>query len=316
VVSGRRVSRYLLRQSLNIVLTLLAVTFLVFALNELTPGDVARKLLGPYASQEQVDHLFREMGLDRPLLVRYAEYIGNVLRGDLGTSVIYRQPVADVLLDRLGNTLLLAAICFAVIVPLSVALGVLAGMRERSPLDRGVFASVCASIPEFAMGVFMLAVFVVWLGVLPGTSPLRASPEWPVWIQFVLPVAVVTLYDAGYLISMIRASMVEVMRQPFVRTAVLKGMPFGRVVTRHAMRNALITPFTVILLQLNYLVSGLVVVETLFAYPGFGRMMLEAALAKDIAVVEAGALVAVTVTMLTQLLGDLGYMKLDPRIRI
>ena len=166
------------------------------------------------------------------------------------------------------------------------------------------------------MGVFMLAVFVVWLGVLPGTSPLRASPEWPVWIQFVLPVAVVTLYDAGYLISMIRASMVEVMRQPFVRTAVLKGMPFGRVVTRHAMRNALITPFTVILLQLNYLVSGLVVVETLFAYPGFGRMMLEAALAKDIAVVEAGALVAVTVTMLTQLLGDLGYMKLDPRIRI
>ena len=279
-------SRYLLRQSLNIVLTLLAVTFLVFALNELTPGDVARKLLGPYASQEQVDHLFREMGLDRPLLVRYAEYIGNVLRGDL--------------------------------VPLSVALGVLAGMRERSPLDRGisVFASVCASIPEFAMGVFMLAVFVVWLGILPGTSPLRASPEWPLWIQFVLPVAVVTLYDAGYLVSMIRASMVEVMRQPFVRTAVLKGMPFGRVVTRHAMRNALITPFTVILLQLNYLVSGLVVVETLFAYPGFGRMMLEAALAKDIAVVEAGALVAVTVTMLTQLLGDLGYMKLDPRIRI
>ena len=311
-------ARYLLRQSLNIVLTLLAVTFLVFALNELTPGDVARKLLGPYATQEQVDHLFREMGLDRPLLLRYAEYLGNVLRGDLGTSVIFRQPVADVLRDRLGNTLLLAAICFAVIVPLSVALGVLAGMRERSPLDRGisVFASVCASIPEFAMGVFMLAVFVVWLGVLPGTSPMRATAEWPLWIQFVLPVAVVTLYDAGYLVSMIRASMVEVMRQPFVRTAVLKGMPFSRVVARHAMRNALITPFTVILLQLNYLVSGLVVVETLFAYPGFGRMMLEAALAKDIAVVEAGALVAVAVTMLTQLLGDLGYMKLDPRIRI
>jgi peptide/nickel transport system permease protein len=135
-------------------------------------------------------------------------------------------------------------------------------------------------------------------------------------MQFVLPVLVVTLYDAGYLISMIRASMVEVMRQPFVRTAVLKGMPFRQVVTRHAMRNALITPFTVILLQLNYLVSGLVVVEMLFAYPGFGRMMLEAALAKDIAVVEAGALVAVSVTMLTQLLGDLGYMKLDPRIRV
>lgn len=310
--------RYAARQVVNIVLTLLAVSFLVFALNEMSPGDVARKLLGPYATQEQVDLLNRQMGLDRPLLVRYAEYLWKVAQGDLGQSLVYRQPVATVLWDRLASTLLLAAICFAVIVPFSVLLGVLAGMRERSPLDRGisVFSSICASIPEFAMGVFLLAIFVVWLGVLPGTSPLRATAEWPVWMQFVLPVMVVTLYDAGYLISMIRASMVEVMRQPFVRTAVLKGMPFRRVVTRHAMRNALITPFTVILLQLNYLVSGLVVVEMLFAYPGFGRMMLEAALAKDIAVVEAGALIAVSVTMLTQLLGDIGYMKLDPRIRV
>ena len=159
------------------------------------------------------------------------------------------------------------------------------------------------------MGVFLLAIFVVWLGVLPGTSPLRPDAGWPVWTQFVLPVLVVTLYDAGYLISMIRTSMVEVMRQPFIRTAVLKGMCFRHVVAKHALRNALIAPFTVILLQLNYLVSGLVVVETVFAYPGFGRMMLEAALAKDIAVIEAGTLVAVTVTMLTQLFGDLGYMR-------
>ncbi|MBV1693187.1 MAG: ABC transporter permease, partial [Hyphomicrobiales bacterium] len=227
-------------------------------------------------------------------------------------------PVADVLWDRLGNTLLLAAVSFAVIVPVSVLFGVLAGMRERSTLDRGVnvFSSICASVPEFAMGVFLLAIFVVWLGILPGTSPLTTSGGWPIWSQFILPVMVVTLYDAGYLISMIRQSMVEVMRQPYIRTAVLKGMPFRQVVTTHAMRNALIAPFTVILLQLNYLVSGLVVVETVFAYPGFGRMMLEAALAKDIAVVEAGTLVAVTVTMLTQLVGDLGYMRLDPRIRV
>lgn len=310
--------RYLARQLAFMVLTLLVVSFLVFVLNELTPGDVARKILGPYAMQDQVDRLTRDMGLDRPVLVRYFEYIGNVLRGDLGQSIVYRQPVADVLWDRLGNTLLLAAVSFAVIVPVSVLFGVLAGMRERSTLDRGVnvFSSICASVPEFAMGVFLLAIFVVWLGILPGTSPLTTSGGWPIWSQFILPVMVVTLYDAGYLISMIRQSMVEVMRQPYIRTAVLKGMPFRQVVTTHAMRNALIAPFTVILLQLNYLVSGLVVVETVFAYPGFGRMMLEAALAKDIAVVEAGTLVAVTVTMLTQLVGDLGYMRLDPRIRV
>ena len=309
---------YLGRQLLNIGITLLVVSFLVFAVNELSPGDVARKILGPFATQEQVDHLNKELGLDRPLLVRYVEYMGRALTGDFGNSIVYRQPVSELLWDRLGNTLLLAAISFVVIVPFSVLLGVLAGMRERSRTDRSisVFSSICASIPEFAMGVFLLAIFVVWLGILPGTSPLRSDSGWPVWSQFVLPVLVITLYDAGYLISMIRASMVEVMRQPYIRTAVLKGMSFRRVVAKHALRNALIAPFTVILLQLNYLVSGLVVVEMVFAYPGFGRMMLEAALNKDIAVIEAGTLIAVTVTMLTQLFGDLGYMTLDPRIRV
>lgn len=310
--------RYAIKQLINMTLTLIAVSMLVFMLNEWTPGDVVSKLLGPYASQDQVEKVTREMGLDRPALVRYVEYMGRALTGDFGQSIVYRQPVANILWDRLGNTLLLAAISFAVIVPLSILFGVLAGMREKSFMDRSVsvFSSITASIPEFAMGVFLIAIFVVWLGLLPGTSPLRADSGWPVWMQFVMPVAVVTLYDGGYLISMIRASMVEVMRQPYIRTATLKGMSFRQVVTSHAMRNALIAPFTVILLQLNYLVSGLVVVETVFAYPGFGRMMLEAALAKDIAIVEAGTLIAVGVTMLTQLLGDLGYMALDPRIRV
>ncbi len=310
--------RYVGRQLLNMAITLFAVSFLVFMLNELTPGDVARKVLGPYALQDQVDQLTRQMGLDRPVYVRYIEYMGKALTGDFGESIVYRQPVAAVMWDRLRNTLLLATVSFAVIVPVSILFGVLAGMRERSRLDRAVnvFSSVCASIPEFAMGVFLLAVFVVWLKLLPGTAPLTSSGGWPIWSQFVLPVAVVTIYDAGYLISMVRQSMVDVMRQPYIRTAILKGMTFRQVVTRHAMRNALITPFTVILLQLNYLVSGLVVVETVFAYPGFGRMMLEAALAKDIAIVEAGTLIAVGVTMFTQLAGDLGYMALDPRIRV
>jgi peptide/nickel transport system permease protein len=310
--------RYGLKQLLNMAITLFAVTFIVFMLNELTPGDVVRKLLGPYANADQVEKVTREMGLDRPVMVRYLEYMANAARGDFGQSIVFRKPVSEVLWDRLGNTLILAGVCFAVIVPFSVLLGVLAGMRERSWIDRtvSVFSSVCASIPEFAMGVFLLAIFVVQLGWLPGTSPLRADTGWPIWTQLVLPATVVVLYDAGYLIAMIRTSMVEVMRQPFIRTAVLKGMSFQGVVVKHALRNALIAPFTVILLQLNYLVAGLVVVEMVFAYPGFGRMMLEAALAKDIAIVEAGTLVAVFVTMLTQIVGDLGYRALDPRITI
>lgn len=310
--------RYATKQLVNMLLTLFAVSFLVFMLNEWAPGDVASKLLGPFATQDQVDKLNTAMGLDRPVIIRYFEYMGNALTGDLGRSLVYRQPVADVLADRLGATLKLALISFAVIVPFSVLLGVLAGMRESSIADRviSMFSYLCASIPEFAMAVFLIAIFVVGLGWLPGTSPMRADSGWPIWSQLVLPVLVVTFYDAGYLISMIRSSMVDVMRQPYIRTAALKGMSFRQVVGKHALRNALITPFTVIMLQLNYLVSGLVVVETIFAYPGFGRLMLEAALAKDIAVVEAGALIAVAVTMLTQLFGDLGYMRLDPRIRV
>lgn len=298
--------------------TLLVVSFLVFALNEFAPGDVARKLLGAYATQDQVDRLTVEMGLDRPVLVRYVEYLGDVLTGNLGQSTVYKLPVSQILWDRLGNTALLAAIAFAVIVPVSILLGLLAGMREGSALDRliSLGASFLAAIPEFAMGVILVSIFVVWLGWLPGTAPMTTSGGWSIAAQLVLPVAVVALYDMSYLIAMIRVSMVEVMRQPYIRTAVLKGMTTRRVITRHALRNALIAPFTVIMLQINYLIAGVVVVETVFAYPGFGRMMLEAAMAKDIALVEAGTLVAVTVAMLTQMAGDIGYRAIDPRIRV
>jgi peptide/nickel transport system permease protein len=253
------------------------------------------------------------MGLDRPVLVRYFEYIGRLASGDLGYSTRFKVPVSAIIFDRLAHTGMLAAIAFAIIVPLSMLLGIAAGMRESSRFDRAImlFSTITASIPEFAMGVFLASVFVVALGWLPGTATMTGS----VAQQLVLPVATIVLFDLGYLVSMIRASMVEVMQRPYIRTAILKGMPFRQVIIGHALRNAMINPVTVMLLQINYLITGVVVVETVFAYPGFGRMMLEAALYKDIALIEVGALVAVFVAVLTQILGDLGYMMLDPRIR-
>src|SRR5215510_1282142 len=311
------VARFVLKHLAFLLLTLLVVSFLVFALNEFSPGDVARKLLGAYATQEQVDILTREMGLDRPVLVRYVEFLWRIASGDLGTSTRFKVPVKDIIWNRLANTGFLAALAFACIVPFSMLLGIVAGMREASALDRAVlmFSTVIASVPEFALGVFLVSVFVVALGWLPGTATMVAGGGWSVASQLILPVAVIVLFDAGYVVSMIRASMVEVMQRPYIRTAVLKGMAFRRVVVRHAIRNAMINPVTVILLQINYLISGVVVVETVFAYPGFGRMMLEDALFKDIALVEVGALVAVTVAVLTQILGDLAYRMLDPRLR-
>jgi len=310
-------TRFLLKHLLFLCITLVVVSFLVFILTEFTPGDVARKMLGAYATQEQVAILTKEMGLDRPVVVRYAEYVGKLMSGDLGYSTRFKVPVSDIVFDRLANTGMLAAIAFAIIVPLSMLLGIAAGMRESSWLDRGVlmFSTITASIPEFAMGVFLTSIFVVGLGWLPGAATLTASGNWSIGQQLVLPVATIVLFDLGYLVSMIRASMVEVMQRPFIRTAVLKGLPFRRVIVGHALRNAMINPVTVMLLQINYLITGVVVVETVFAYPGFGRMMLEAALYKDIALIEVGALVAVFVAVLTQILGDLAYLTLDPRIR-
>lgn len=310
-------ARFFGKHLLFLGITLVVVSLIVFLLTEFTPGDVARKILGAYATQEQVTHLTTEMGLDRPVLVRYVDWLGHLLSGDLGYSTRFKVPVAKIMFDRLANTAFLALVSFLVIVPLSMLLGVAAGMREGSPLDRFIllFATICASIPEFAMGVFLASIFVVTLHWLPGAATLEPGPNWSVAQQLVLPVAVIVLFDMGYVVAMIRASMVEVMQRPYIRTAVLKGMSSRQVVLGHALRNAMINPVTVILLQINYLITGVVVVETVFAYPGFGRLMLEAALAKDIAVVEAGALVAVFVAVMTQILGDLGYMLLDPRIR-
>jgi peptide/nickel transport system permease protein len=310
-------ARFFLKHLLFLCLTLLVVSFIVFVMTEFTPGDVARKILGAYATQEQVSILSKEMGLDRPVLVRYFEYIGHLASGDLGYSTRFKVPVSAIIFDRLAFTGLLAAIAFAIIVPLSMLLGIAAGMRESSRFDRAImlFSTVTASIPEFAMGVFLASVFVVALGWLPGTATMTSSARWSIGQQLVLPVATIVLFDLGYLVSMIRASMVEVMQRPYIRTAVLKGMSFRQVIIGHALRNAMINPVTVMLLQINYLITGVVVVETVFAYPGFGRMMLEAALYKDIALIEVGALVAVFVAVLTQILGDLAYMSLDPRIR-
>ena len=310
-------ARFFLKHLIFLLITLAVVSFLVFVMTEFTPGDVARKILGAYATPEQVAILTHDMRLERPVVIRYFAYIGHLLSGDLGYSTRYKVPVSAIVFDRLANTALLAGLAFAVIAPLSMVLGLLAGMREGSLLDRTVlmFSTVSASIPEFAMGVFLTSVFVIGLGWLPGAATLSSGGQWSVAQQLVLPVATIVLFDLGYLVSMIRASMIEVMQRPYIRTAVLKGMPSRQVILGHAMRNAMINPVTVMLLQINYLVTGVVVVETVFAYPGFGRMMLEAALYKDIALIEFGALVAVFIAVLTQILGDLAYLTLDPRIR-
>jgi peptide/nickel transport system permease protein len=294
--------------------TMLAVSILVFLLLELSPGNVATKVLGPYSSQEQRQIWLDEHGYNRPLYVRYVAWLGKFVSGDLGESIRFKQPVADILWPRVGNTAILALAVFLVMVPLSLTLGVLAGMKEGSAQDRAitVVGIVFTSMPEFASSVLVATIFVFWLGILPGTSGMTDGFD---FVQLILPVMVLVLYDFGYVARMTRASMAEVMTTPYIRTAVLKGLPYRTVILRHALRNALIAPFTVIMLQLNWLLSGVIVVEFFFSYKGFGALLLEASLNQDIFVIEACAMVAVFVAVASQTLSDIGYTYLNPRIR-
>ena len=305
---------FLAKRAGYMALTMLVVSILLFLLLEVNGDSIAVKVLGPYTTEEQRALWLEANGYNRPAYIRYFEWLGRMLAGDFGDSIRFRAPVADVLWPRLANTAILGGVTFAVMIPLALTLGILAGMREGSKLDRtiSVGAIVTTSIPEFASAVLLTFVLVFWLGWLPGTSGMSNGFN-P--LELVLPVTVLVLYGFGYIARMTRASMAEVMQTPYIRTAILKGMPYRQVILRHALRNALIAPFTVIMLQINWLLSGVIVVEFFFAYKGFGALLLEASLNQDIYLIQACAMVAVFVAVTTQTIADIGYTYLNPRIR-
>ncbi len=295
-------------------LTMVAVSLLVFVLLEIDVEGVAVQVLGPYSTEEQRQLWLRQNGYDRSPFIRYFEWLGRFFTGDLGQSTRFNQPVNDIIWDRLWNTAILGFWTMAVLIPFSLTLGVLAGMREGSLLDRSVSLAciLTTSVPEFASTVLFSAIFVFGLGWLPGISNMIGGFD-PV--QLILPVLVLVTYDFGYVARMTRASMAEVMTTHYIRTARLKGVPERQVIVKHALRNALIAPFTIILLQVNWLLNGVIVVEFFFAYKGFGALLLEASLTQDIYMIEACAMIAVFVAVATQVLADIGYMYLNPRIR-
>jgi peptide/nickel transport system permease protein len=242
----------------------------------------------------------------------------GLIRGDPGISLQYGRPVAVTLIPRIRNTLVLAAAAFIIIMPLALFFGILAGINEGKPLDRiiSITSLGATATPEFVTGIFLIIIFGIWLGVLPAvaifTSP-NAIFEDPTLLA--LPVLTLTAVELGYIARMTRASMVEVMDSAYIRTAIIKGMPIRRVVLRHAIRNALMAPITVIMLHVNWLVGGLVVVEVIFGYPGLGYYIYKSAIFGDFNAIEAAAMVTVAIAIITRLLGDLAYTLLNPRIR-
>lgn len=295
--------------------TMLAVSILTFLLLEVNGDSVVVKVLGPYSTQEQRALWLEANGYNEPALQRYVTWLWDAMRGDFGDSIRYRAPVSEVLWPRLGNTGILAAVVFGFMVPLSITAGSLAGMKEGGILDRLISTTsiFTTSVPEFASAVFLAFLFVFYLGWFPATSTMTGGFD-P--MQLVMPAMVLILFGFGYVARMMRASMAEVMQSNYIRTAVLRGVPFHRVITRHALRNALIAPFTVIILQINWLLSGVIVVEYFFAYRGFGALILEASLTQDIKLLQACTMVSVVVAVTTQTIADIGYGFLNPRVRV
>ena len=249
---------------------------------------------------------------------RYIPLQYGLLRGDPGVSFFTRRPVAETLLPRIRNTAFLAGIAFLIVMPLALALGLLAGLNEGKLLDRilSIASLIATATPEFASGVFLILIFSTWLGWFPGA--VVTSNENTIFSQpqmLILPIVTLSLIELGYVLRITRSSMVEVMQTNYIRTATLKGLPRWRIVFRHALRNALMAPITVIILHVNWLIGGIVVVETLFGFPGLGRYILEAALFKDVFAIEASAMILVIIAVGTQLFADLIYTYLNPRIR-
>jgi peptide/nickel transport system permease protein len=302
----------------TMLVTMLVISMLVFFIAEVVPIDPARNALGRYATQQKVDELREKMGLDRPVIVRYVNWISNALRGDFGESIHFRRPVSDLVKVRLGRSLALAALGFILMIPLGLALGCIAGMTEGKLLDRiiSLTSSVFVSIPGFASGIFMIVIFSLWLHWLPGASipdPDASFLEFSK--KLILPIFTLSLDEIGYLARFTRITMAEVLESDYIRTAVLKGIPKRKVILRHALRNALIAPFTAIMLHVNWLIGGVVVVEVLFNYPGLGRLVLEAALRNDIILLEGATLVLTFVAVASQVIADIGIYFMNPRIR-
>ena len=347
---------FILRRIGVMILTALCLTFVVFFLTNLYPNlnKLAKTQANNRMSAEEVESWLGDRGYLEPLPVKYGQWLGvlpgyvieqgdgtfrgrcwedkipaeavgeqpgfcGVLQGDWGVSTVFRDDVGDIIATRLGLTGKLMFWVMVLMVPSALLVGVLAGMREGSKLDRSLstFSIASTATPEYVSGVIFIAVFAssaVGLKWFKGTA--TSAMDNATFENFFLPVLTIALYGMGYIARMTRASMTEVMTAQYVRTARLKGVSFPNIVLKHALRNALIAPFTVIMLQFPWLLNGVVIVETLFNYKGFGWTLVQAASNNDIELLLGCSVVAVIVVLITQLISDIGYVYLNPRIRI
>ena len=310
--------RFLGRRFAFMVLTLFIVSAVIFAVTELLPGDVAVMILGSEATDETLAALRTQLGLDRPAPARYVDWLSGAARGDFGESLRMRTEVGPLVFERLKNSLALAGIAFVVGVPLALGLGIVAGLRKDGPIDKAITMTTLLgiSVPEFVIGSVLIILFASLWPILPATSLIDPSANPLESVKYlILPATTLVLVTLAHTARMTRASVVRVLRTDYVRTATLKGMPRTRVILRHVLPNALLPSITIIAINVGWMIGGLIVVETVFGYPGLGQLTIFAVTNRDVPLVQAVALLVAMIYAVANLGADLLYAALNPRIR-
>lgn len=300
------------------VLTLLLASIIIFGATEILPGDVAEAILGQSRTEEALAALREEMGLNRSAIVRYFDWLGGMVQGDLGTSLATKRPVADMIESRMWNTIRLALLAAAISVPLSLALGLWSAMRAGGRVDKTLAMTTLAliAVPEFFIGLILMKVFAVelkWLSAFANTRPY--FDFWQNFRALALPVATLSFAVLAHMMRMTRSSVINIFTAPYLEMAALKGLPKRRLVIRHALPNALSPILTVIALNLSYMVSGVIIVETVFGVPGLTRLLVDGVSLRDIPLIQACAMIFGAVYILLNLLADVLSIMANPRLR-
>jgi len=311
-------TRFLLKRLGLAVVTLFLLSVLVFLGSQVLPGNVARRILGPFADQRAVENLNHDLGTDRPLLTQYWDWISHFVTGDLGASLAYRVPVSNLVGDALVNSLKLAALAFLLVVPLAILGGVVAALKRDTVVDRVItLAGLSLTVvPEFVTGIILILVFALWIDLFPvsANAPDGSGPITQLR-YLVLPALTLVILLFGYIARITRAGTIEALDADYTRTALLKGLPRRTVIRRHVLRNSLLPTIAVVATQTGFMIGGLVVIETLFNYPGMGKLIFTAARQKDFPLLESAVLLVGIVYLVANLCADLAYSLLNPRIR-
>lgn len=298
--------------------TLLIVSLLIFSILEILPGDVATRILGRDATPEALEVLRTELGLDQPAATRYLHWLSGMVQGDFGSSLVSSRPVSDILAPRIFNTVMLSLYAFVLYLPLTVLPAIVQSLTRDREADHAlsVVTLVLLSMPDFLIATILLLAFVIWIPVLPAISLVdETSSAWEYVRAMTLPAVTLAIVMAVYAVRMLRDNLIEVLDSDYIRMAELKGVSQLRVLMRHALPNSLVPTLNVTALNLAYLVGGVVVVEKVFSYPGFGSLLVDSLQLRDLPVIEATVMISALVYVGANLIADVAAILLNPRLR-